>query len=217
VRQRFLSSTSFDQEVYLDMNRDKILRESTKRGSLWRLGIGVLAGLLIVGVFVFAPVQPARRTGGIRSGRSEMLQPVRVSRFDSHLLPFSFEQVTSYFDEVFEKPGFRVGRNIRLYSVGNGPDEFSVIGVSATAGKIAVTLLTNGDWGVNYIREFFEAPFFRRSESEQLYALLDGNRGKRSANLGRFYVELGVFESHERLVITAEFEPVGTARAPLAL
>ena len=69
--------------------------------------------------------------------------------------------------------------------------------------------MSGGDWGVNYIREFFEAPFFFRSESEQLYALLDSGPGVRSATLSRFQVKIDVSEAREWIVIRSEFEPLG--------
>jgi hypothetical protein len=103
------------------------------------------------------------------------------SRLGLHALPFSFEQVLSYFDGAFGYPAYKIRDNTFVYLEGNASDEAVTIAVSATARQIAVTLLARGDFGVNYIREFFEAPFFLRSEREQLYALLDANPGARSA------------------------------------
>jgi hypothetical protein len=74
---------------------------------------------------------------------------------------------------------------------------------------MGVTLLTGGDWGVDYIREFFEAPFFLKAESEQLYGLLDSGPGARSATLSRFQVKIDVSETREWIVIKTEFEPLG--------
>jgi hypothetical protein len=131
------------------------------------------------------------------------------SRLGSYALPFSFEQVLSYFDDAFGKPAYKVRDNTFVYIEGNASDEAVAVAVSATARKIAVTLIARGDFGVNYIREFFEAPFFLRSESEQLYALLDANPGARSAALGRFDAKIDVFETREWIIIAAEFGPPG--------
>lgn len=51
---------------------------------------------------------------------------------------------------------------------------------------------------------------FFRSESEQLYALLDSGLGSRSATLSRFQVKIDVSGTREWIVIRAEFEPLGT-------
>jgi hypothetical protein len=146
-----------------------------------------------------------------------MPRPLRVSQVNRHTLPFSFEQVVSYFDDAFEKPGHATHNNIREYIESNAFDEYAAIVVSGTGQKIRVALVTNGDWGVNYIREFFEAPFFLQSESEQLYTLLDANPSARWANLGRFDVQIQVFETRKRILITAEFGPPGSYQSPRAL
>src|SRR6201993_4033934 len=91
---------------------------------------------------------------------------LRVSQVNRQTLPFSFEQVVSYFDAAFQKPGHTVRSNIHEYVQNNALGEYAAIVVSGTDQKIRVALITNGDWGVNYVREFFEAPFFLPPESE---------------------------------------------------
>ena len=39
------------------------------------------------------------------------------------------------------------------------PDEVAIITVSDLEARLGVVLLATGDYGVNYLREFFEAPF----------------------------------------------------------
>ena len=58
------------------------------------------------------------------------------------------------------------------------------------------------------MREFFEAPFLFRSETEQLCALLNAGPGVRSATLGRFQVKMDVLETREWIVIRSEFSPL---------
>jgi len=141
------------------------------------------------------------------SDLSKAPQSAGSSHLASYALPFSFEQVLSYFDDAFGKLAYKVHGNTFVYIEGNAPDEAVTIAVSATERKIAVTVITGGDWGVNYIRKFFEAPFFLRSESEQLYALLDANPSAGAGALDRFYVKIDVFKTHEWIVIGMEFEP----------
>jgi hypothetical protein len=113
----------------------------------------------------------------------------------------------SYFDDAFGKPAYKVHDNTFLYIEGNAPDEAVTIAVSATERKIAVTAIADGDWSVNYVREFFEAPFFLCSESEQLYAVLDADSSAGAATLDRFDVKINVFKTLESIVIATEFEP----------
>ena len=67
------------------------------------------------------------------------------------------------------------------------------------------------------IREFFEAPFFLRAESEQLYILLDGGPGIRSVALERFNVQMRISEAGRWLVVALEFRPSELYRPQLSL
>ena len=145
-----------------------------------------------------------------------MSRPLHVSQVNRLSLPFSFEQVVSYFDVALEKPGHTTHSNVREYVENNALGEYTAIVVSGAGQKIRVALVTNGDWGVNYIREFFEAPFFLRSEAEKLYTLLNTNPSARYANVGRFDVQIEVFITRKSIVITAEFGPAGSYPSPRA-
>lgn len=129
-------------------------------------------------------------------------------------LPFSLEQVRSYFNDALGKPAYKVSNGTFVYTDRNSSDESVTLVLSAKHKNIALTLFTRGDPGVNYLREFFEAPFFRRSESEQLYVLLEANHDTRVAELGRFEVKIDVFKTPEWLVIALEFSPPAGLAAP---
>lgn len=165
----------------------------------------VAAAGLLGTVLMLLPCPTAAKSADF----SEIPRLARTSRFSPGLLPFSFNQVLSYFDDAFQKSGNRVQDHLYLFIESGAPDELVTIAVYSTGQKIGVTLLSGGDWGVNYMREFFEAPFFFRSESEQLYALLDSGPGVRSATLSRFQVKIDVSEAREWIVIRSEFEPLG--------
>lgn len=141
----------------------------------------------------------------------------RTSRFSPGLLPFSFNQVLGYFDAALQKPGHTARSDIREYVENNALGEYAAVIVSGSGQKVRVAVVTNGDWGVNYIREFFEAPFFLRSESERLYTLLGANPSARCVNLGRFDVQIKVIETRQWIIITAEFGPPGSHQSLRAL
>ena len=132
----------------------------------------------------------------------------RVFAFDPGFLPLSFQQVLRCLDDAFQKPGYKIQDNIYVFIQGSGTDEPIVMTISAMGPKIAVTVTTTGDGGVNYMREFFEAPFLFRSETEQLCALLNAGPGVRLATLGRFQVKMDVLETREWIVIRSEFSPL---------
>jgi len=93
----------------------------------------------------------------------------------------------------------------------------AIITVSDLEASLGVVLLATGDYGVNYIREFFEAPFFLRPESEQLYMLLDRGPGIRSVALERFNVQMRISEAGRWLVVALEFSPSELYRPQLTL
>lgn len=130
-------------------------------------------------------------------------------------LPFSFEEVLSYFQDSLGKLPNKVHNKSYAFIENENSDEAVIIFLSAVEPTITVVLVTTGDFGVNYIREFFEAPFFLRSETEQLYALMDAGLGTRSIELGRFGVEVGVLETHAWIIIAVEFSPPGAYRPEL--
>jgi len=139
------------------------------------------------------------------------------SPFRLHTLPFSVGQVLDYFNEAFGKRPFKMDDKSFVYADRENPDEVAIITVSDLEASLGVVLLATGDYGVNYIREFFEAPFFRRPESEQLYMLLDGGPGIRSVALERFNVQMRISEAGRWLVVALEFSPSELYRPQLTL
>jgi hypothetical protein len=132
-------------------------------------------------------------------------------------LPFSVWQVLDYFNEAFGKRPFKTDDKSFVYADRENPDEVAIITVSDLEASLGVVLLATGDYGVNYLREFFEAPFFRRPESEQLYMLLDGGPGIRSVALERFNVQMRISEAGRWLVVALEFSPSELYRPQLTL
>jgi hypothetical protein len=136
---------------------------------------------------------------------------MRVSVEDSpqrlHSLPFSIGQVLNYFNEAFGKRPVKRDDKIFVYADRENPDEVVTIAVSDFGASLGVVLRATGDYGVNYIREFFEAPFFLLPESERLYMLLDKGTGIRSLALPRFNVQMRISEAGKWLVVALEFRP----------
>ena len=132
---------------------------------------------------------------------------VEQSPLRLQILPFSVGQVLEYFNEAFGKRPFKIDDKTFVYTDRENPDEEAIITVSNLEASLGVVLLATGDYGVNYIREFFEAPFFLRAESEQLYMLLAGGPGIRSVALERFNVQMRIFERGRWIVVALEFRP----------
>ena len=155
-----------------------------------------------------------------RTGEQALeVKKVSVDRSPLRLnpLPFSIGQVLDHFTEAFGKRPSKIEANGFVYSDGQNPDEVAVITVSDLKVGVGVVLLATGDYGVNYIREFFEAPFFLARESEELYMLLDRGSGIRSVALERFDVQLSISDAGRWLVVALEFRPSQLYRRQLRL
>jgi hypothetical protein len=170
-----------------------------KKRNLFRLAV-VFFGILLTSLY--------HNAAAALPTLKESSPSARVFAFDPGFLPFSFQQALRCLDDAFQKPGYEIQDNIYVFIQGSGTDEPIVMSIWAMGPKIAVTVTTTGDWGVNYMREFFEAPFFFQSETEQLYALLNAGPGVHSATLGRFQVKMDVLETREWIVIRSEFSPL---------
>jgi len=167
------------------------------------------------GMFLLPPLayDPAGEQAPAETRVSVDHSPLRL-----HTLPFSVGQVLDYFNEAFGKRPFKIDDKSFVYTDRGNPDEVAIITVSDLEASLGVVLLATGDYGVNYIREFFEAPFFLRAESEQLYILLDGGPGIRSVALERFNVQMRIISEAGRwLVVALEFSPSELYRPQLTL
>ena len=120
----------------------------------------------------------------------------------SSLLPFSLDQVLNHFNEAFEKRPSRIDERTFGYTDRENSDEMVIITISDLDTGLAIVLLATGDYGVNYMREFFEAPFFLREETEQFYKLLEQGPG--------------VSHAGSWLIAALEFGPVQIYRPELA-
>ena len=124
-------------------------------------------------------------------------------------LPFSFDEVVAYFHHVLGSPSFKVDDRFFVFVDSDNLDESLTIAISSVEQKISILLLTTGDFGLNYIREFFEAPFFREAETERFYGILAAGFGTRSTEFARFSTDTGIFEMQGWIILNMEFRPNG--------
>jgi hypothetical protein len=122
-------------------------------------------------------------------------------------LPFSFDEVVGYFHCLFGNPTFKADDRFFVFVDSNSSDESLIIAISSVEQKVSILCLATGDFGVNYIREFFEAPFFREAETERFYALLAAGLGTRSAEFGRFSTDTAIIEMRGWIIVQMEFRP----------
>lgn len=168
------------------------------------LGLAIGGGLLFLSPVAQLEV-PSRPRASVELG------------LPSALLPFSLDQVLGYFNEAFGKQPFRIDERTFVYTDRENPDELVIVTISDLHTGLAVVLLATGDYWVNFMREFFEAPFFLRRETEQFYVFLDRGPGIRSITLDRFKIQMSISQAGDWIVVSLEFGPAETHRPELAI
>jgi hypothetical protein len=113
------------------------------------LALAVAGGMVLLPTRYLAEEQPAAETNVSTDLSSRLLYP----------LPFSFARVLAYFNKVFGERPSKSDAGSYAYIDLDNPDEVVIITVTELQTSLGVVLLATGDYGVNYIREFFEAPF----------------------------------------------------------
>jgi hypothetical protein len=122
-------------------------------------------------------------------------------------LPFTFDDVIRYFQDSLAQPPQERRFNYALFRCGDGGEHSFTIAISSDGPDLLVKFHVVDDYGMNIVREFFEAPFIQWKESEQLYALLSMGSGIRTINLPRFDVVFECDNRAETTVVTLMFSP----------
>ena len=120
-------------------------------------------------------------------------------------LPFTFDDVVKYFQESLAQPPQERRFNYALFR--DGGEHSFAIAISSNGPDLSLKFQVFDDYGMNMVREFFEAPFIQWEESEQLYALFYMGGGLRTINLPRFNVALECDNRAETTVVTLMFSP----------
>ncbi len=124
-------------------------------------------------------------------------------------LPFTFDEVIKYFQESLGQTPQERRFNYALFRGSNGIDHSFVIAISTNGPDLLIKFQVVDDYGMNIVREFFEAPFLQRTESEQLYVLLYMGTGIRTINFPRFDVVFEYDNRAESTVVGLMFSPRG--------
>jgi hypothetical protein len=125
----------------------------------------------------------------------------------AHELPFSLEAVVQYFEMSLGEAPKERSANHAVFTGGRTGDGSFTISAAGLGSEIFVKFTVTDDYGMNLVREFFEAPFFQRTESEQLYILLYMGDGLRWLRLPRFDVVFEFATDSENTTVVLLFVP----------
>lgn len=132
--------------------------------------------------------------------------------------PISFKQVVEIFTRMTEVRPTRVHERCVVFSLGQAYKRNdhveSIIVVTEDPPRLGVSFLISGGYGMNFVSEFFEAPFFARNESEEFYRLLNAPQGHSGARFSRYSVDFSRIETPEWHFISLSFGPTRALEQP---
>ncbi len=130
-------------------------------------------------------------------------------------LPFTFDDVVDYFVQALEQTPTQRSPTYARFDGGSMREGLFSVMIERHEGQMLLRFHVIDDYGMNVVREFFEAPFFQSNESERLYGLLYAGEGMHSAKLSRFDVLCDYQTRPDETVITLFFStPPQQERSP---
>ena len=86
--------------------------------------------------------------------------------------------------------------------------DYCVVMVENSDQDIQVTFYLTDAHEMNWVTEFLDSPFFTRSETEQLFGLMNANRDVRGQNVGRYRVDFHAWQPRHAEILVFSFTPV---------
>ena len=87
--------------------------------------------------------------------------------------------------------------------------DYCVVMVENSDQDIQVTFYLTDAHEMNWVTEFLDSPFFNRSETEQLFRLMNSNRDVRGQTVGRFRVDFHHWQPRHAEIVVFGFTPLG--------
>jgi len=85
---------------------------------------------------------------------------------------------------------------------------YCVVMVENSDQDIQVTFYLTDAHEMNWVTEFLDSPFFTRSETEQLFRLMNSNRDVRGQNVGRYRVDFHHWQPRHAEILVFSFTPL---------
>ena len=130
--------------------------------------------------------------------------------------PLTFANVRSFFSDTLRIRPTEVQKRCVIFYEGEWQNaniyNYCVIIVENSDEDLQVTFYLTDDREMNWVNEFLDSPFFTRSETENLFRLLNQKSHARDERVGRFRVDVSHWEPRHAEIIVFSFTPVQRAR-----
>ena len=143
-------------------------------------------------------------------------EPAKRKPDAASVKPLTFENVRKFFSDTLHVRPKEVQKRCALFYEGEWKDantyNYCVIIVENSDEDLQVTFYITDDREMNWVNEFIEGPFFERSESENLFGLMQNKQPVRARKVGRYRVDVSHWEPRHAGIIVLSFTGVQPRR-----
>jgi len=136
------------------------------------------------------------------------------AKTNDSLQPFTYSHVVAY----FKATGLRateVQRRCTVFFEGEWKNAdayaYALIVVENSDEDVQVTFYITDAHEMNWVTEFLDAPFFARSETEQLFDLVNADRQTKGKEIGRFRIDYYHWQPRHAEIVVFSFTPIREA------
>jgi hypothetical protein len=138
------------------------------------------------------------------------------AKTSDRLSPFNYSDVVAY----FKATGLRateVQKRCTVFFEGEWKNAdayaYALIVVENSDEDVQVTFYVTDAHEMNWVTEFLDAPFFVRSETEQLFDLMNAHQQIRDKRIGRFRVDYHQWKPRHAEIVVFSFTPVTKSKS----
>jgi hypothetical protein len=131
----------------------------------------------------------------------------------TNIQPLTYANVVSHFKAAHLRTT-EVQKRCTIFFEGEWKNadiyNYGLIIVENSDEDLQVTFYLTDAHEMNWVTEFFDAPFFARAETEKLFDLINSNREVRAHKIGRFHVDFHHWLPRHAQILVFSFTPTGT-------
>jgi hypothetical protein len=144
------------------------------------------------------------------AGSTLLAAPTKQKEAAGNVEPLTFGNVVSFFKQAHLRPT-EVQKRCVIFFEGEWKNadiySYCVIVVENSDEDIQVTFYLTDAHEMNWVTEFFDAPFFAPGETEKLFGLINSGHDARGDKIGRFRVDFHRWQPRHAQILVFSFTP----------
>jgi hypothetical protein len=130
---------------------------------------------------------------------------------DAATTPLTFANAVSFFKAAKFRPTEVQPRCVVFFEgewKSSSAYDYCVVMVENSDQDIQVTFYLTDAHEMNWVTEFLDSPFFTRSETEELFRVMNSNRDVRGQSVGRYRVDFHHWQPRHAEIVVFSFTPM---------